>query len=52
MEEEVMRKPYMTPTMRTQELKLGVYGNYGDDGGGDDGHHPIKYVERFQLRME
>ena len=47
-----MRKQYMTPEMRTQELQLGVFGNYGDGGDGSDDIRPIKYIERFQLRME
>lgn len=49
----VMRKPYSTPEVICQQMQLGVFGNYGDDGGGgNDDITPIKIIERFQMRMD
>ena len=48
-----MRKPYSTPELVCQEMQLGVFGNYGDNGsGGSDNPSPIKIIERFQMRMD
>ena len=48
-----MRKPYSTPELVCQEMQLGVFGNYGDDGGGGSSDpSPIKIIERFQMRMD
>lgn len=48
-----MRKTYTTPEVHCQQVELGVFGNYGDGGGGvADDPTPIKIVDGMQMRMD
>jgi hypothetical protein len=51
-----MRKYYKVPVLRTQRLELGVFGDYGQDDGGDGSTHvvpvPIKIIDGFELHLE
>jgi len=51
-----MRKVYETPAISSQDVQLGVFGNYGEGDGTDTGRPvditPIKIIDRFQLRMD
>ena len=48
-----MKKQYTAPALSVQEMKLGVFGDYGN-GGGDDGGdvRPIRVIDRFDIRMD
>lgn len=48
-----MKKQYSAPKLNVQDMKLGVYGDYGNGGGdGDGGNRPVKIVDRFDIHME
>ncbi len=48
-----MKKQYNAPALNVQDMQLGVFGDYGSDGGGDGGEiHPVKIIERYNLNME
>ena len=49
-----MGKLYLKPELSRQLVELGVFGNYGDGGGGDGDviPGPIRIIERFQLHMD
>ncbi|MEZ4387924.1 MAG: hypothetical protein R3D98_10190 [Candidatus Krumholzibacteriia bacterium] len=48
-----MKKQYIAPQLNVQDMKLGVFGDYGN-GGGDDGGNvrPIRIVDRFEIHMD
>ena len=37
------RKSYIRPEIRTEEVSVGIYGDYGDSANGDDGWQPIRF---------
>jgi len=43
---------YHAPVLRSQLLVLGVFGDYGQGGGGTDDPRPVRVVDRFELHME
>jgi len=44
------RKPYQPPIIRTEKLALGVFGEYGADGGGVQPFLPVfENTDRFDL---
>ncbi len=47
-----MKKQYSAPTLNVQEMKLGVFGDYGYGGDDGDNVRPIKLIERFDVRMD
>lgn len=47
-----MKKRYHTPALSTRRLQLGVFGDYGQDGGSDIIPVPIKVIERPEIRLE
>jgi hypothetical protein len=50
-----MRKIYSTPILRSQRIKLGVFGDYGQEGGGGGTNIdpvPIKIIDTFELHLE
>lgn len=57
-EDDIMgKKIYVKPAMVTRTVALGVFGNYGNNGGGKDRDGditplPIRIVTDQKLRME
>lgn len=50
-----MRKTYTTPTLHSQRIKFGVFGDYGQEGGGGGTNiepRPIKIIDTFELHLE
>ena len=47
-----MKKSYSTPTLSTRRMQLGVFGDYGQDGGSDVIPVPIKVIDRPEIRLE
>jgi hypothetical protein len=47
-----MKKEYTTPQLTAMEMQLGVFGEYGDGGGGGDDIPNIRVVDRFNIRMD
>jgi len=47
-----MKKQYSAPTLNVQEMNLGVFGDYGNDGDEGGNVRPIKLIERFDVRMD
>lgn len=47
-----MRKVYHTPIVHTQQLTLGVFGDYGQGGNIETPPQPNRVVDRFEMHMD
>jgi hypothetical protein len=53
----IMKKTYSTPVLRSQQIRLGVFGDYGQDGGHHHRDHdappqPLRVVGSFDLHLD
>ena len=46
------KNEYTKPLLKSRKVELGVFGDYGDDGGGDDDPRPIKIIPYDNLHLE
>jgi hypothetical protein len=46
-----MKRSYSTPILLSRRLELGVFGDYGQDGGNDVVPEPDRF-DGFELRLE
>jgi len=45
-----MRNIYHPPVLRSQQIELGVFGDYGQDG--DVVPQPVRVVDRFEVHLD
>ncbi len=48
-----MKKTYSKPELKTRKIELGVFGDYGDSGGGGKvDPSPVVIIDDLQMHME
>lgn len=47
-----MKKNYSAPSLSTRRLQLGVFGDYGQDGGSGIDPVPVKVIEHYEIHLE